>query len=179
MNHRLSHSNFQLWEDRQWIIDIVSLNHKEMHHFMDRLILTFFCISLIIAFFLNHIYFSILLVFMQLPMRGSHPFLPWDFSYICCCCAVAHHHYVHFTAHLLLSVYLCIVHSPISPLGFCTGIDVVQIPSHRSLGPRCRDNDGENNKGRESKIKESMPPLPRQTPHYENKHIKRSTGRER
>lgn len=134
-----------------------------MHHFMDCLILTFktiftspFCLS-------SH----------SCQMRGSHPFLPWDVSCICCCCAVAHHHYVHFTAHLSLPVYLYVVQPLISPLGFCTGIDVVQIPSHRSLGPHCRDNDGENNKGRGSKIKESMPPLPGQTPRYKNKHKKK------
>lgn len=34
-----------------------------------------------------------------------------------------HHHCVPFQAHLLLSVYLCVVRSSISPLGFCAGIN--------------------------------------------------------
>ncbi len=43
--------------------------------------------------------------------------------FICRRCATAHHHCVSVQAYLLLFVHLCVVLSPVSPLGSCAGIN--------------------------------------------------------
>lgn len=124
--------------------DTVSLSHREKQNGYS---LFTFCFLVCTVLFFKYIYSSILLFFMQLLCFEETPCFPPETLHLPSLCECSPSLCAFSSPSPSVCAFARCTLSPINPLGFSRGDQsAAQHPDRGSLGPRCTDNDGENEK---------------------------------